>query len=333
MTRITVIGATGFIGQRLVHRLQSAGYEITVLLHQNREADPFGSEVRVFTGDVTAAETLREPIAASDLVIHLAGCTIAGKKSDFDRVNRAGTLNVAQTCASQPTPPKLLYVSSLAAAGPALEGRPHSESDRPQPVSDYGRSKLAAEEALRSLSDQLPIQVVRPPSVFGDTDVQMLSLFKAAKAGWVFLPGRKIRSYSLIHVDDLAAAMIHLPQHGDTFERESESPRGLFYVAQGPAMTFVELANVIRQALSGKATRPVRVPSPLCWGLAGVNSLAARTTGIRPLLNVDKIREAMAGDWTCDARRLTEQFGFRFQVSLEDSIRATVEGYQEKGWL
>ena len=98
-------------------------------------------------------------------------------------------------------------------------------------------------------------------------------------------------------------------------------------------MTFVELANVIRQAISGKATRPVRVPSPCCWGLASVNSLAARTIGVRPLLNVDKMREAMAGDWTCDSRRLTEQFGFRFQVSLEDSIRATLEGYREKGWL
>ena len=66
------------------------------------------------------------------------------------QVNGEGTWNVARACAAQPQPPVLIAVSSVAAAGPIGEGSVRRESDPPAPVSDYGRSKRAAELAAEA---------------------------------------------------------------------------------------------------------------------------------------------------------------------------------------
>ncbi len=277
----------------------------------------------------------------------MAGCTIERSNREFDQVNREGTLNVARECRNVETPPLLLFVSSLAAAGPAVRGRPRTERDPPAPVSAYGRSKLAAEEGLRRMAGELPIQVVRPPSVFGDSDRYTLPLFKSAKAGWVFLAGGE-HSYSFIHVDDLARALLHvstcdavrvqpLDESGNSGQQDhactAASNPGTVHLAQDPAMSFAEIASVIRESIGRDGVRSLHVPAMFCWALAATNSIGGRALRRRPLLNLDKMREAMAGAWISDNRRLTEELGFEFQVSLHARIRETAESYQEKGWL
>jgi nucleoside-diphosphate-sugar epimerase len=343
MNRILVTGATGFIGRQLICHLLSTGREVTALVRQGESEALSDQDVRILRGDVTLPQSLAGKFGHCDLVIHLAGCTIARRSRDFDQVNRAGTLAVAQACAAEQTPPTLLFVSSLAAAGPSRSENPLRETDHPVPVSDYGRSKLAAEQELLGLADRLPIKIVRPPSVFGDTDRYMRGLFKTAKAGWVFLPGPTEPRYSLIHVDDLVAALMHVAVESGVCASETRSlvsanhesgcDRGIIHLAQDPPMTFAEIATVIHDAFGGKGIRSVHVPATLCWGFAAINSLAAGLAGAKPLLNWDKMREAMAGGWSCDSDRLTNDLRFQFHVPLSERIRQTAFGYHERGWI
>lgn len=316
-----------------MRQLLASGYEVSAVLHRDRSPNPFDHDVRVFRADVTQPETLVGPLDDCELVIHLAGCTLARTKRDFDVVNRLGTLNVARHCAARQTPPRLLFVSSLAAAGPAQAGRPLRESDRPQPVSAYGRSKLAAEQELLRVADRLPVQIVRPCSVFGDTDRYMLGLFKAAKAGWVVLPGRETASYSLIQVDDLARALMHVATRGETAAHDPSAHSGVVFLAHGPPMTFPQIASVVSGTLGTGTARTIHVPAVFCWGVAAANSAASRMLGVRPLLNLDKMREGMAGAWMCDTSRLTDDLGFEFQVSLRERIQQTAESYRDKRWI
>lgn len=340
MNRIVITGADGFIGRRLVKHALSAGHEVAAMLHGDA-ANQFDDSVRVVRGDITDAESLRGLFDDCDNVIHLAGRTIGRSRHDYDIVNHLGTQNVARQCANRQTPPKLLFVSSLAAAGPAKGGKPRTEADLPSPVSDYGRSKRAAEESLLSMSSELPVQIVRPPSVFGDTDPYLLGLFKTARAGLLVLPGSQTARYSLIHVDDLVRALLHLAMRDDFIARpqpalhdddELANP-GVAFVSQDPALSFPQLAAVICETLDRKPPRSLHIPAPVCWAYGAANSLLNKLLGLRLLMNLDKIREGLAGDWMCDSSRLTDKLEFQFEVPLQQRIRETTECYQSKGWL
>ncbi len=87
-------------------------------------------------------------------------------------------MQLAAACALAAQPPTLVYVSSLAAIGPAPTTQALRESDPVAPVSEYGRSKLAGEDFLKQYAQQIPISIIRPPMVLGPGDRVSLDLFK-----------------------------------------------------------------------------------------------------------------------------------------------------------
>lgn len=333
MGHVLVTGADGFIGKRLVARLLREGFEVTVLLHRKSAFAldsnfPGNPGVRVIHGDVTDAESLAGKLEGVDFVAHLAGCTIPRFPGDLHRVNCLGTVNVARECLRNRVTPRFFFVSSLAAGGPSECGVLNTEGDLARPISKYGKSKWDAEQALQALSAELPICVIRPPSVLGEDDPYLLKVFRTAAAGWVVLAGLQACRYSFVHVDDLVEVFLFLikrPGVQESFET--------FYATEGPPMTFREMGTIVRQAI-GFVGEPktLKVPMPICQALGWINSGLAMVLNHRPLLNIDKIREARGGDWCCSGQRLLDA-GFIFQVSIEERIRQTAISYCQKGWL
>lgn len=326
MTRITVTGAAGFIGRRVVEQLRSCGHDVLAVIRDPGKSIRFDDEgVETLVADLAEPADLSPKIAEADLVIHLAGCTIERSRDEFRQTNLNGTVALAELCAAANRPPRFQFVSSLAAAGPALDRRAKTERDVDTPVSRYGQSKLDAENELAKRRDRLEIQVVRPPSVFGADDRFMLGLFKTGRWGWAFVPGRSTAHYSLVHVDDLAEAMIHL---GLNVPIEASE---MTYVAHDPPMSFPEIAGLVSETVGNGRLRTVHVPAAFCRALAVTNSAIAKMFHNRPLLNRDKIREGLAGSWICDASHLKVDCGFQFQVSLHERIRQTARAYRKAG--
>jgi nucleoside-diphosphate-sugar epimerase len=239
MPRVLITGATGFIGTHLVRRLREAGDEIICLVRRtsNRTAIE-GSSVVFVEGDVGDAASLSRAISGCDVVYHLAGLTSALKSSELHRVNDAGSANVAKACAEQANPPVLVHVSSIAAAGPSLLGRPRRESDVAVPVSHYGRSKLASERSVRRFADRVPTTIVRPPIVFGEGDRASLPLFMSVQRFGVHLsPLWRPQPFSFIHAADLSTALIAAARSGKRVEAvseksgERESSAGVYFAA------------------------------------------------------------------------------------------------------
>src|SRR5260370_32338407 len=167
MARTLVTGATGFIGRHVVRRLLQRGDQVKCLVRGQSTNGLASSEVELVFGDMTRPESLPAAVRGVDLVYHVAGATQVHTPGTYARVNSAGTRHLAQACARLLTPPKVVYVSSLAAAGPSLPDSPRREGQPPAPVSAYGRSKLAAEDHLKEVASFLPITIVRPPCVIG----------------------------------------------------------------------------------------------------------------------------------------------------------------------
>ena len=81
-------------------------------------------------------------------------------------------------------------------------GTPVTETDPLCPVSLYGRSKLEAEEVALSFTDRVPVTIIRPPTVFGPRDTNVLGVFKCTDRLAPCLAGPD-RMISVIYVEDL----------------------------------------------------------------------------------------------------------------------------------
>ena len=333
MPHALVTGASGFIGQHLTRALTERGDRVTCLVRKTSRREPlelYKPEWAI--GDVTDAESIRAAMPSIDVVYHLAGLTKALKRADLFRVNEQGVQNVACAAAAQPNPPVVIVVSSLAAAGPAVEGRPRIETDAPAPVSDYGRSKLAGEQAAVSLAGDVPITVVRPPIVLGEGDMASLEMYKPiVRFGLLLVPGFTPHRFSLIHAADLASAMILAAERGERIPTSTDDwSTGRYFAATEDTPTYAELGRMIADAFDARRFRARRVPFFLVRTIAMCSQLGTHITRRPVVFGRDKAREATAGSWTCSPAALA-QLGFQPAASITERLRQTAAWYREEG--
>ncbi len=339
MAKVLVTGATGFIGWHLVETLATRGDEVSCLVRKTSEVDRLRSlDVRLVYGDVTDPNSLKEAIAENRIVYHLAGLTLALKTAQFYAINQQGVRHVAEVCAEQPTPPVLVTVSSLAAAGPAVDGRPRTEADPPAPVSHYGRSKRAGELAAEQFADRVPTTVVRPPIVLGEADRAGLEMFRMINRLGVRLVSALGRNrFSLIHAADLTDALIRAARRGKRLKPggadDRSPPQGYYFVADDEQPTYADLGRMIAAALGRRRVLVIPSPPRTIWFVATANELVGRIRR-RPLyLNFDKTREIRAGSWLCSSQTAKEELGFSAAACLADRLRQTAQWYRQKGWI
>jgi nucleoside-diphosphate-sugar epimerase len=335
VARVLVTGASGFIGGHLVEYLLSAGDEVRVLMRDVRRGGWVDQRhVEVFMGDIRDVAAVENAVAGVEIVYHLAGSVLAFSEKGFNAVNRVGTVNVATACARHLSPPVVVGVSSLAAAGPSLPGRPRIESDPSAPISAYGRSKLAGEHALRSVARRVPVTIVRPPGVIGPRELNLLSVFQMVSKGWYVTIGSGDLELSIVEVRDLAVALREAAVQGRRLSAEpDESETGVYFVAQHEHATLTELANLIARALDRPAPHTVRLPPAAAWGLVAAVEAAARVRRRPGFLNFDKLCEARARAWTCSSERAGRELGFRPRNDLAEVLRQMAQWYDEHGWL
>jgi nucleoside-diphosphate-sugar epimerase len=254
-------------------------------------------------------------------------------------VNSEGFRNVAVASAARETPPVVVSVSSLAAAGPSPPDHARTESDPPLPVSHYGRAKRAAELIAHEYADRMPVTIVRPPMVFGEGDPLMRDLFRSVYRMGIHLAlGVAHWRYSLIHVGDLVEALVMCAARGARLSPASAnqlaSPRGYYFVAADEQPTFAELGTLIGTSL-GRARVWICGTSgrSLLWSAAAIAEAFARLRGQPYIFNFDKVREAQAGSWTCSTQAIRGDLGFRPQASLAERLRQTADWYRRENWL
>jgi GDP-4-dehydro-6-deoxy-D-mannose reductase len=170
--RIWITGASGFVGRRLLPRLQDAGHEVVTT----------DLELDVSLADAVSAAVRRIQPAA---VVHLAAessvaRSLANPAACF-RVNLLGSRNLLRALVQHAPGARLLLVGSADQYGPRAPGTPPlRESDPLRPVSPYARSKTAAEQ-LGNLAFERGLDVVRVRPFnhtgAGQTDVFVASSF------------------------------------------------------------------------------------------------------------------------------------------------------------
>lgn len=330
-----VTGATGFIGRRLVDRLLREGEEVTCLVRPSSRIEGLEREgVRLAQGSLSDGASLRRAVDGVDTVYHLAGKTHAATLGDYLKVNEAGAERVCSAAADCDSPPTVLAVSSLAVVGPSPVGEPHTESTPCRPISNYGKSKLAGEVAVRRFAGKAPLSIVRPPVVFGPGDRDGLVMLKAIRRlGMHFVPQRQGLPLSVVYVDDLIEALIAVAQRGERVNSsDTTDPQGLYFAADPEVTSYAEVGRLAAEAMGRKAWVWRRRKYPLILP-AMIGDLWARATGKAPLMGMDKLREASASGWVCDPRKIVQELGWNPSEPIGVQYRHTVEWYQAEGWL
>jgi len=289
----------------------------------------------LFFGDVTDPASLVSAVDGVDEVYHLAGVTKAFHPAGFVAVNETGTQNLAEACVASERHPVMVLVSSMAASGAAPAGRDRNESDPPQPVSNYGRSKRAGELVAESFADRVPTTIVRPPIVFGEGDRDMLQMFVPIRwTGFHFVPSLATRHMSLVYAGDLAEALLAAAERGTRVTPgDGAAGRGYYFVAFDEQPSYADLGRMLGRALGRRWTVAAPTPEFFGWGLAGANELVARVRRKPGIVNFDKMREAAAGSWICSPARAREELGFRPAATLMERLEQTARWYREQRWL
>ncbi len=324
--KILVTGATGLVASHLVERLLAKQYSVRCLLRYPDRRRWLGDQpVEVVKGDITDPVTLPPAVEGIDALVHCAALTTAPTPKDYYRFNTEGTKNLLEACLKSSTPPRFVFCSSQAAAGPSPPGRPRTAQEAPQPITDYGKSKLQAEQLLLNAGDTIETVIIRPPAVFGPRDKDIFLYFKAM-AKWKIQPffGSRHHVISVVYVEDLVEALalvVSAPR--------DRLPKEPLFVADPNPYTWTEIASEIADSLNTKSV-PVTIPKAIILLTAAINELLS---GKNTAFNRQKAKEMLAPSWWCDPTPAMEILGWKTITPLPEAIRKTTQWYRQQGWI
>ena len=318
-----VTGATGFVGSHLAEALRSRGDEVTALVRSPSKASALGSlGVRVVPGDLDDPGSLERAAEGQDVVFHVAGLVAARDEETFLRVNRDGTAGLA-AAAARARVGRFVYVSSMAAGGPACKGRPLTGIEAPRPVTAYGRSKLAGEKAVRE--GPLPWVIMRPPTVYGPRDREVFKVFRMARWGVAPVFGDGSQELSAVHGADLADALV-------TAGTAAATTGKVYYPCHPEVVTSAAFVRAVGSAI-GRRVSLVPLPRSLGRAMLGITEVSARLVGHTTILTRDKANEFFQAAWTGDPGPLTRDSGWRAAHDLASGLADTSRWYRSTGWL
>lgn len=344
--KIAITGANGFLGSQLVRSCINKGYEPIVLVRSNSSIEllpglpkihyvGYPSEVHNYIPgqehfssfdslSLIEHKKIVDIIKNSDILIHNAGLTKAKTWSDFKQANVDLTSYLIDIVNENPSLKHFIFISSQAAAGESNGIIPKIESDNCHPLTLYGKSKLLAENIVKTFCKK-PYTIVRPSSVFGPGDRDFLGFFKMVKKGISILVGNKERFISLIYVEDLAKGILELVNNKQTFNQT-------FFISDGHIYTWQDFIKSIENAF-GKETIRIVVPETCVKLFSLFSSLYSRFSVHTPTLNQEKIKEILGRYWICSNDKFQKVSGIKFNSSLSEKLSLTIDWYRKKGWL
>ena len=208
--KVLITGANGFIGTHLCHELsnRNVGFRATARRANENNYTDF------ISCDLETTDSLDQLMDGCDIVVHLAGrahVTSDESQEKYQVANEFVTQRLANA-AAQNGIERFVYLSSIKANGESSgPGLPIRQSDTPNPLDNYGRSKLAAELALQEICrvNNMDYVIIRPTLVYGKgVKANFSALISAVKRG-LPLPIATVKNVrSMIGINNLTDLII-----------------------------------------------------------------------------------------------------------------------------
>lgn len=257
--KVLVTGVAGFIGSNIAQRLLADGHEVIgvdsltdyyEIAMKRANLAKLESDAFQFTQEDLNFADLDALLDGVGVVMHQAGQP--GVRSSWGRefeiylsANVLATQRLLEASTRAATSIRFVYASSSSVYGNA-ESYPTTETDRPQPVSPYGVTKLAGEHLVTLYAANFGLETVslRYFTVFGPgqrTDMAFTRFARAAVRDepiTVFGTGDQIRDFT--YVDDIVDANLLVAF-------QPVMPGSVFNIAGGSSITVNEVLDVFAE--------------------------------------------------------------------------------------
>ena len=298
MKNLFITGATGFIGQQLLRRLDEPDLSIKIL---SRSPHPTYETV---VCDLQSEKAPLHTLDGIDTIFHLAGFAHDLRDPSqlselYHSINIDATVYLAQLAVKSGVE-RFIYVSSVKAGGASVSGHCMTELEQGEPEGVYGKTKREAEIKLLEIGCQssMHVSIVRPSLVYGPGVKGNLALMQSGiKSGW-FPPLPEVNNRrSMIHVDDLVQALIIVA--------EADCTKGEIYIAtDGKPYS----SRQIYEALCEVVNKPI--PN---WKIPLTIFNIASFISSRMSHKIDKL----LGD-ECYSSKKLQSLGFKAKKSLKE---------------
>lgn len=333
--KILITGASGFVGSTAVDRALEVGYDTFAGIRSSSSRD-FLKDDRIHFIDLqyTNAERLKEQltqlkkeIGRFDAIVHAAGITKALNKADFESVNYLQTKTFIDALIETDFIPNIfIFISSLSSVGAGDEKgyTPILANHVANPNTVYGRSKLLAENYIKSLPD-FPYIILKPTGIYGPRDKDYLILMRAVKKGFSIGAGFKKQLLTFIYIDDLIK-VIFLCIDKKILRRE-------YYVSDGDVYTDSEFNTIVQKALNKKFVVRLKIPLWIVMIVAWLSEKINAVLGKAGTLNTDKYKIMKQRNWWCDVSSLQKELDFKADFRLKEGVKKTIQWYKDNGWM
>lgn len=288
--RVIVTGGTGFIGYSLLKQLRNLHPDVIPIALARPTSDivrlqrlldyqePFPT---VLTASLQDTSALQRCVRDADILIHLAADMDFFKKdtASLMRTNVEGTRNLLEACAREMERKgkrmRFVYVSSTEAVG-CTEGFGIADEDTPRrPDSDYGRSKMLAEDIVKEYANKVDTVIARPTGVFGPGERFFYFEFMRMVASGltIITPSPMSGMVMFTHVDDVVQGLMVCATH-------PKAVGGVFHICPNESVSYMNLVEVMADV--------VKVPRPKIVLSERVGETVMRIIG--PFMNFGKKR-------------------------------------------
>lgn len=312
---ITLIGASGFVGTRLLGLLNESQEQYT-LRNIDKQQSYFFPQVTEI-GDVRDVEQLKEKLHDTDVVVLLA----AEHRDDvtptslYYDVNVGGMRNVLAAMEANGVK-RIVFTSSVAVYG--LNKQSPNEEHPTDPFNHYGKSKWEAEQVLQEWYKEHSdwnINILRPTVIFGERNRgNVYNLLKQISSGRFLMVGKGVNKKSMAYVGNIVAFIKFLID-------EKKDGYNVYNYIDKPDFTMNELIDHVSTVLNK------HIPSthfPYWMGMLGGKcfDLLAWITGKKFSISSVRVKKFCATT-EFDATK-AHSSGFKAPYSLGDGLARTL---------
>ena len=314
MSPILVTGATGLVGNLVVHLSRSAGLAVRAMVRPNADLSGFsGLDVEFVEADITDPSSVRAAVEGCGSIVHCAALVpgTTDVVEDFTRVNVGGTESIVEAARSAGVS-RLVHVSTVNALA-STPGEVVDETSPPpdDPHAGYDASKLQAEKiVLDAARAGLNAVVVNPAIVFGPGSRSLgrvISMFLSGRLPAIPLPKRRL---SIVFAPDVARGCLLALEKGRSGER---------YILANPPLTISDFFDEL-SSVSGRKKPVLTMPKWLATAAVSIAWAAHPVTRWRPPITVAGIRK---GGAIYDGSKAGRELGLDY-TPLREALEATV---------